>query len=140
MCHRSVIYAKRYKQSCLTDQRLNLRCSRHELRGVAGGCKCRWAELACQPKYCSIYHEIDAGFNVYLAWKHGASLPAWLCPQRRRHVLGHTAQVGQIQGGHAKHQVGNAGIYLFPQPRGDLPSRPKDGMLIDVEGRAIVSI
>jgi hypothetical protein len=124
----------------MTDQHIRIRHDRYELRGVAGGCKCRWAELACQPKYCSIYREIDTDFIVRSAWKRGSSLPAWLCPQHWRHVLGHTAQVGQIQSGHAKHQVGNADIHLFPQPRGDLPSWPKDGMLFDVEGRAVVSV
>jgi hypothetical protein len=45
-------------RSCVIDQHVSIRRDWYELRGMVGGCKCRWVNLGCQPKYCSSHQRI----------------------------------------------------------------------------------
>src|SRR5262245_54465681 len=50
-------------QSCSANEHRSIRCNGHELRGMIGGGKCKWAALACQLKFCSAYQGIESGFR-----------------------------------------------------------------------------
>ena len=63
-----------------------------------------------------------------------------LCPKHRRHLLGYAAQVHQVQGGDAEHQVGDPGIHVLPQPRGYVRRGSEDGVLVDIKGGSVVSV